>query len=102
MLHIQTGFHGADLFNGWDESDMEGVNARESADKYGSLLHLRIKAEFPDAVIVVNWDHDASGALAYNQKTRVEDEDHDRSIDEAIVDQIAADLYEDDAVWLVA
>jgi len=99
-VNIQTGFHGADLFNGWDRQDTESVDTKASADKYGSLLHLRIKAEYPDAVIVVNWDYNVSGALAHNQETQV-GAAGDHSLDVAIVNQIATDLYEDFDAWIV-
>lgn len=97
---IETGFHGADLFN------EDGYNVAESAALYADMLKAELKREFPGAEVVVSYDTDAGGVLPYNLQTRIDgigasEADEATMIDLMVIDDLHAKVYQE-FEWMVA
>ena len=65
-MKIETGFHGADLFN------EEGYDVAKSAALYADMLEKEIKRAFPGAEVEVSYDTNAGGVLPYALQTRID------------------------------
>ncbi len=96
-LSVRYGFHGADLFAGWDD---EGVyNVPESAQRYADLVEAVLREQFIDAEIEVVFDLDAGGCLPLPMMAAVNGQtDH---ADVGIIDYVAGLVYEE-YEWAVA
>lgn len=73
-LRIYHKVFGGNLFNGWDEDQLEGVDEVASIDKYAEELRKRLEGEFPGAEVIVDCDVNASGGTG---TTWIEDMDDD-------------------------
>jgi len=96
---IETGFHGADLFN------EDGYNVAESAALYAKLLKEAIEQEFDGAEVVVNYDTDAGGVLPYNLRTRIDgigasEADAWAMFDLMVIDDLHAKVFQE-FEWVV-
>lgn len=96
-MHITTGFYSADLFHGWEDSDIELYDEADSAEKYASLIEAAIKADYPEAEIEVLYQSGATGELPHALQTRVNDIDVAGSGNEALdaerIDDIVGKIY---------
>lgn len=99
-MHISTGFYSADLFYGWDSSDIELYDEAESADLYAALCKAAIKEDYPKARVEVLYQSGATGSLPYNLQTQIDNisvtgADSDQIIAIAAVDDIVGKVYAD-------
>lgn len=88
---IRYGFHGADLFTGWDNEEQYDTAA--SAQKYAQFVEAKLQQEYPNAEIEILFDLDAGGVLPLPMQAAVNDDtDHE---DVLFVEDIAGKIYED-------
>lgn len=96
-MHITTGFYTADLFHGWESSDIELYNEADSAERYADLVKAAIQREYPEANVEVRYQFGATGCLPSNLQTRVNDVDVAGSGEDALdaerVDDIGGRVY---------
>lgn len=60
-LRIYHKVFGGNLFNGWDEDEVERIDEEASIHKYAEELRKRLEGEFPGAEVIVDCDANASG-----------------------------------------
>lgn len=73
-LRIYHKVFGGNLFNGWDEDEVERIDEEASIHKYAETLQGWLEAEFPGAEIIVDYELYTSGGTG---TTWVEDMDDD-------------------------
>ena len=96
IVHVQYGFHGADLFVGWDNEDEYDIPT--SAAQYATLIKEKLQAAYPGAEVEAPYDLDAGGVLPYPLQAAVNHDTNDNKV--AIVEHLAGQVYEDYA-WVV-
>lgn len=89
---VRYGFHGADLFNGWDGGDMQGVDVKASAQRYADKVLAALQERYPEAEIAVPYDLDAGGALPWHFVPAVNDRTDSPEV--MFVEATAGDIYE--------
>lgn len=97
-MDIHTGFLQGNLFDGWDQSDIDGLDANASAARYAEMCRAAIEQSYPGATVTVEWQADAGGSVPYPLRTRVDGDDgHD---DVPFVDEICSRVFSGFG-WLV-
>lgn len=88
---IRYGFHGADLFDGWDDEDQYDTSA--SAQKYADLIETKLQQEYSNAEIEILFDLDAGGVLPLPMQAAVNGfTSHE---DVPFVEDIVSKIYHD-------
>lgn len=101
ITEINYGFHGADLFAGWDNPEKYDIPA--SAAKYAEIIQARLQQEYPSATITTPYDLDAGGVLpaplqcSITDGTGFDDTDH---ADIPAIEHLASLIYQE-YEWVV-